>query len=361
MPSFYDFTKLFTPTTIALNWKNSPTSSEQYYFQSLFTPWKKQGLELSWIKGSRGLPISLMPTAFDAQPTFRDRIGFALTETEMPFFREGYKIKERDRQELLKIRDLQDAYLNQVVDSIFDDYNELIVGARVVRERMASQILFGENGNAGISIKANGVDYTYNYDPDGTWKANNYFALSGTDLWTAKGTANPFNDIETAVDAVYQNTGTEPRIAVMNNTTFNTMIQTDAVMNRFKTLNPAVMTPVLTKPELRGLVERTLGITVVVYNKKYRDESKVAHSFVPDNYVALIPDGSALGRMAMGTTPEEADLRGKTDVSVALVDGGVAVTQVVKREPPIHVDTYASMIALPTFERMDECALIKVA
>ena len=46
-------------------------------------------------------------------------------------------------------------------------------------------LLFPIGGDVGISIKANGVDYTYNYDPAGAWKATNYFALTGTATWTA--------------------------------------------------------------------------------------------------------------------------------------------------------------------------------
>ena len=37
-----------------------------------------------------------------------------------------------------------------------------------------------------------GVEYVYNYDPQGTWKARNYIELSGADLWSASATADPF-------------------------------------------------------------------------------------------------------------------------------------------------------------------------
>ena len=356
--ALFDFTTLFTPNAIAINWKENPSNREQYYLQNLFTPWKKQGLDLSWFKGSRGIGVSLMPTAFDAQITFRDREGFALTETEMPFFREGYKIKEKDRQELLKIRDLNDAYLNQFVDYIYDDLNNLIEGARIVKEREAAQLLFPANGNAGISFKANGVDYTYNYDPNGTWKAANYAALSGTRLWTAPTTSDPIADLETMKEAVYNNTGSEPTLVIMNGNTLNYMLQSQSIINRFKTFNN-VTTPYLTKEELSAIVEKATGMTIFVYNKKYRDESKTAHGFVPDGYVSLIPTDAPLGRLAMGTTPEEADLRGKTDASVAIVDNGIAITQKVEAQP-VNVNTWASLIALPTFERMDEVACIKV-
>ena len=129
-----------------------------------------------------------MPSAFDAKATFRDRIGLAKLETEMPFFREGYKIKERDRQDILRAQESNDPYVAAAIARVFDDANDLIEGANVVAERERMQLLFPANGNMGIAIKANGVDYTYNYDPNGAWKASNYFELSGTALWTASAT-----------------------------------------------------------------------------------------------------------------------------------------------------------------------------
>lgn len=358
MAELFELTSFFAPAVIAANWTEDPSNREQYYLQSLFTPWKKQGLDLSWIKGSRGIPISLMPSAFDAQATFRDRIGFELTETEMPFFREGFKIKEKDRQELLKIRDADEANVSNIVDRLFDDYNDLIEGARVVKERELAQLLFPVDGDAGIVFKANGVDYSYNYDKDGTWKTNNYFPLTGTALWTASSTADPFNDIDTAKNAVYAETGTEPNILIMNNTTLNLLTKMDSVKNRFLTVN-GLAVGYITREDVIRLIEATCGVQIVIYNKKYRDESKISHNFVPDGYVSMIPGGAPLGRLAQGTTPEEADLRGRTDASVAIVDTGIAITQIVEKHP-VNVNTIASMIALPTFERMDECALLKV-
>lgn len=353
-----DLRELFTPLAIAASWTEVASNYIDYIGPQLFPAEKKAGLDLSWFKGSKGLPVSLMPSAFDAKATFRDRIGIEKLETEMPFFREGFKIKEKDRQELLRIRESNDPYLMPLLARIFDDANELIAGAAVVSERMIMQLLFPINGNAGISIKANGVDYTYNYDSDGSWKASNFIALTGNDLWTAKTTADPFKAFKTAKDAVRTKTGTNLTTAIMNTNTFNMMGGTDAVKNRWLTTTGRAM-GYLTDQEVADTVRGTSNLNIAIYDKSYKDESKVTHSFVPDGYVCLVPDGT-LGSTWYGTTPEEADLMGNDDnAEVAIVNTGVAITRIIDNHP-VNINTFASEIVLPSFERMDEVAVIKV-
>lgn len=352
-----DFKAFFTPAAVAANWTENASNRVPYLGAGLFGNKKKAGLDLSWIKGSRGLPISLMPSAFDAKATFRDRIGVVKTETEMPFFREGMKIKERDRQELLRVQDETDPYAQAVIDRVFDDANELIDAADVVPERMRMQLLFAEEGNVGIAIKANGVDYTYNYDQNGEWKKDNYTALTGADAWTAPETSDPFAAFKAAHDAVLAKTGSEVAYAVMNHATFTMMAKSQALKNRYLTTN-GMSLGYLTDAEVKAIVKSTSGLDVVVYDKMYRDEDKTAHKFVPDGYVALIPAGE-LGSTWYGTTPEEADLMGSSTAEVAIVNTGVAITRIVENHP-VNINTLASEIVLPSYERMDEVALIKV-
>lgn len=353
-----DFTALFNPVAIAANWKEAASNRIPYLGEALFPAKKQAGLDLKWIKGSKGVPVSLMPSAFDAKATFRDRIGLEKLETEMPFFREGYKIKERDRQDILRAQESNDPYVAAAIARVFDDANDLIEGANVVPERERMQLLFPLNGNMGIMVKANGMDYTYNYDPNGTWKANNYFELSGTALWTANETADPFNDVQTAQDAVSANTGTDLRVAVMNKATFKLLRNNNAIKNRYLTTN-GLSLGYLTDGEIVSVLKDVLGLSgIVVYDKQYRDENKVAYKFVPDGYVALLPEG-AVGATWYGTTPEEADLMGKGAAQVAIVNTGVAITQIVDPHP-VNVNTFASEIVLPSYERMDEVALLKV-
>ena len=352
-----DLREIFTPAAIAANWTEVASNQIPYLGATLFPARKKAGLDLSWLKGSRGLPVSLMPSAFDAKATFRDRIGFEKLETEMPFFREGYKIKERDRQELLRIQESTDPYAAEVISRIFDDTRGLVDGAAVVPERMIMQLLFPVNGDAGISIKANGVDYTYDYDPGDAWKGSNYTALTSTDLWTAPTTADPFKAFKNIKDAIRSKTGTELTVAIMNTYTFNLMAATDAVKNRYISTS-GVSLGYLTDTETKAVVEGTSGLRIAIYDKQYKDESGVAHAFVPDGYVALIPDG-ALGSTWYGTTPEEADLRGSGEAEVSIVNTGVAITRIVDKHP-VNINTFASEIVLPSFERMDEVAVLKV-
>ena len=352
-----DLREFFTPAAIAANWTEVASNQIPYLGATLFPARKKAGLDLAWLKGSRGLPVSLKPSAFDAKATFRDRIGFEKLETEMAFFREGFKIKERDRQELLRVQEANDPYAAEIIARVFDDARDLIDGANVVPERMIMQLLFPVDGEAGISIKANGVDYTYDYDASGTWKTNNYTALTTNDLWTAPTTADPFAAFKTAKDAIRTNTGSELAVAIMNTYTFNLLAATDAVKNRWLTTTGRSM-GYLTDAEVKAVVEGTAGLQIAVYDKQFKDEDGVAHAFVPDGYVSLIPAGN-LGNTWYGTTPEEADLRGASGAEVSIVNTGVAITRIVEPHP-VNINTFASEIVLPSFERMDEVAVLKV-
>lgn len=353
-----NFREFFTPEAIAAQWEEAASNKTPYLGAGLFPARKKAGLDLSWLKGYKGLPVSLAPSAFDAKATFRDRIGVEKVETEMPFFREGFKIKEKDRQELLRAQDSNDPYALEVLDRVFDDANNLIDGANVVPERMIMQLLFPDGGDAGISISANGATYVYNYDSNGAWKTTNYKALSGTALWSAPTTADPFKDFKSAKDAVRSKTGTELTRAIMNTTTFNLLAATNAVKNRYLSTN-GLSLGYLTDDEVRSVVQGTSRIDIAIYDKQYKDESGATKSFVPDGYVALIPDGS-LGSTWYGTTPEEADLMGSGAADVSIVSTGVAIT-VEHTVNPVNVNTFASEIVLPSFERMDEVFVLKVA
>lgn len=350
-----DIIKFFDPQTIAAQWNEVASNQIPYLGTGLFPARKKAGLDLSWLKGSKGLPISLMPSAFDAKATFRDRIGVEKVETEMPFFREGFKIKERDRQELMRALDSNDPYAQEVINRVFDDANNLIEGANVVPERMIMQLLFPEKGQPGIAITANGVDYTYNFDPNGTWKSENYKEV--TNKWDTPAPADPFKDFKAAKDAIRAKTGTEITRAIMNTTTFNLLAATDAVKTRYLTTN-GMSLGYLTDDEVKAVINGTSRLTIAIYDKQYKDEKGVAHAFVPDGYVALIPDGY-LGSTWYGTTPEEADLMSSGAAEVSIVNTGVAITREVTVNP-VNVNTFASEIVLPSFERMDEVYVLKV-
>ena len=229
--------EVFAPAAIAAYWTNDPTNAMPFASDALFPAQKKAGLDLKWIRGHKGVGVSLMPSAFDAKATFRTREGFKFDETEMPFFREGYHLGEKDRQEILRVLDSNDPYARDVVKRIYDDVSDLVTGARIVPERMIWQLLAPANGTPGITIKANGVNYTYNYDPDGTWKKSNYKALTTSAKWDTPASATPISDLIAAADAVNDATGEEVTRVFMNKATLAKMIAADEVKNRFLTIN----------------------------------------------------------------------------------------------------------------------------
>lgn len=352
-----DLREYFTPQAVAAYWTSATEKQSPYLGRGLFPATKKAGLDLSFIRGSRGLSVSLMPSAFDAKATFRDRIGFEKMETEMPFFREGYKIKERDRQELLRISDSSDPYATTIISRLFDDVADLISGAEVVPERMIMQLMFPEQGDIGINIKANGVAYKYEYDKDGSWKTSNFVVLTANDLWTATETADPFSVLDESKRVISEKTGAVLTRAVMNSYTFNLLSKIKAVQNRFLTVN-GTSSAYLRQDDVRRIIYDTNKISILVYDNVYRDEDKVTRKFVPDGYVCLIPDGN-LGRTCYGTTPEEADLRGVGGAEVSIINSGIAITRIIE-EHPVNINTFVSEIVLPTFERMDEVLVMKV-
>lgn len=347
----------YSSKAIAIRHNEVASNKQAYLGKGLFPSKKKTGLDLKWIKTSKGLPVSLAPSAFDTKSTIRSREGFKMTETEMAFFKESMLIKENDEQEIMRIQDSTDPFAREVLDRIYDDAETLLEGAEVVPERMRMQLLSAEDGHPGISISADGVNYVYNYDPDGSYEANNFTELVGTDMWSDTVNSNPIQDVMDAQDAVEAKTGTRPSILLISKQTMNYLKQNVKV--RDYTLSQNVTANIImTDNRVKETFSTELGVTIIVYSKQYKDENGIVKKFYPDGMATLIPDG-ALGNTWFGMTPEERTLLGRPDADVAIVDGGVAVSVTVT-EDPVQTKTTVSEIVLPSFEMMDCTYTLKV-
>lgn len=351
-------TDIFTADAVALNYTNAASNAIPYFGAGLFPAQKKAGLDLKWIKGHNGLPVSLAPSTFDSKSKFRDRVGISVNETEMPFFRESMLVKEADEQEIMRVQDAKDPYATQVLTNIFNDTQTLVGGADVVPERMRMQLLAPIGGKVGIEIKANGVDYTYDYDPNGEWKAEHYLKIeTTTDKWNAADTCDPVRDLETALDAQEQATGNRPAVLLMSKGTFNLIKASKKVQSGVLAQNTTANVN-YTSARVQAYIEEELNVTIVIYNKQFKDEEGTAKKFYPDNIVMMLPQGT-LGVTHYGTTPEEARLAQKEGASVAIVNTGVAVAVTIT-DDPVNTKTTVSEIVLPSFERLDECYAIEV-
>lgn len=348
---------IFSAAAIALRHTTAASNKQAYLGSGLFPPKKKMGLDLKWIRTSKGLPVSLAPSNFDAKSTLRSRSGFTIDGTEMAFFRESFVVKEADEQEIMRVQDSSDPYAKDVIDRIYDDAENLIAGAEVVPERMIMQLLASDDGCPKIAIQANGANYAYNYDPNGTYKTKNFLELTDTDMWSDTENSDPMEDVETGQSAIEEETGETPSIMIVSKKTMG-------YLKKNKTIKAAIVSksdsPVVfvTEKKIKALFSEELGVSIIVYKKKFKDESGNTQQFFPDGFATLIPDG-ALGNTWYGCTPEERTGMASETADVKVIGNTGITVMVTSEHDPEQTKTTVSEIVLPSFERMDETFQIK--
>ena len=348
---------VYNAKAIALVQTEVASNRIPYLGEGLFPAKKKMGLDLKWIKTSKGLPVSLAPSNFDANSTIRSREGFIVKETEMPFFRESMLIKESDEQEIMRVQDTADPYAQDVLRRIFDDTNTLVDGAKVVPERMIMQLLAPSDGSPKISIEANGVAHAFNYDPDGEYKKTNFAELTETtDKWSDTENSDPLDDVSVGLDSVEAKTGERPSILIVSRKTMDYLKQNKKIKSAILAQN-VTANIFMNDNRVKEIFSAELGVNIIVYSKQYKNEEGTVAKFYPDGFATLIPNG-ALGNTWYGTTPEERTLMGSKEADVSIVNTGVAVSVIVTSDP-VHTKTTASEIVLPSYERMDSVFVIK--
>lgn len=315
--------------------------------EELFPNKKKLGLDLKWLKGSRGLPVVLKPSAFDAKAIPRDRLTVDKISAEMPFFKESLYIDEETRQELNKVLETgNQTYIDTVVRTIFDDQSTLIDAARAQRERMRMMALT----TGRIDISANGQAYSYDYGIPEGHKKTVTTSWSDTD-------ATIIEDIRTWMDTVENDTGVRPVRAVCSGKTWGYLRKNTEIKNSIFVLSGGQST--VSDARLRNFLVDELGLQVAVNDKRYKNEAGDDMKYVADDVFVLFPEG-ALGNTWFGTTPEESDLMTGNAANVSIVDTGVAVTTT-KQTDPVNVETKVSMITLPDFPTADQIFIADVS
>lgn len=336
---------LVTSKEIASYWTELAQHDPPYLGEELFPTQKKLGLELRWIKGAKGLPLVLKPSAYDVTAVPRERIGFSTLSAEMPFFKESMYIDEVLRQELNMVLETgNQLYVDAVINRVFDDEIQLLRGASAQRERMRMMALT----TGVISIAANGQSYTYDYGIPSENKvtAAVSWATASTDILA---------DIQKWQDQVEAATGVRPNRAVISAKTWGYFRKNTMIRNAILGNTSAVLVP---DGAIRNLLSEMLGLTVLIYSKQYKNEAGNATPFMPDDTFILFPEGP-LGSTWFGTTPEESDLIGARTANVTLVDTGVAITTMEKADP-VNVETKVSMICLPSFEAADQVVIADI-
>lgn len=345
--------EVYDSAAIAVHVKNDKSNAIPYLGQAFWPNERRASIELKWIKAANGLPVSLAPSNFDAKATIRARKGFGINKEEMAFFRESMVVSEHDRIELAKLSDCTSPFVKDVVANIFNDTKTLVDGADVVPERMRMQLLFPEVNGPSIYIAADGVVYQYNYDVDGKWAANNRKTLSGLKLWANTKTAQPLEDIR----QIIENADEPIRYLIMSQAELNLFMACDSVKEALLAQNTTAHV-MMTADVAKKIISNTFpGVEVLVYKKKFKDEAGNTHAFVPDGFVAFVPEGK-LGNTWFGMTPEELAQMEARDVDITVLPSGVAVAVQTTYDTTMQTTTTVAETLLPSYERMDSVYLL---
>lgn len=324
-------------------WEELIQDEAPYPGEELFPDDKKRGISLKWIKGSKGLPVVLKTSAFDVHAIPRARIGFEKLTAEMPYFKESTYIDEELRQELnLVLETGNQAYIDSVMNKIFNDETRLLRGARAARERMRMMALT----TGIISMAANGQAFSFDYGV--THKGNASVA------WSDHANADPIEDIRVAKELIQDETGAVITRAMCDGKTWRNLRNNERIKKEIFVLTDGV--GALSDKQLRQYIMDQVEIEVVVNDKRYKDENEQTVKFMPENTFVMFPDGD-LGKTWFGTTPAESDLMSGSVANVSITDTGVAVTTTQKADP-VQVETIVSMICLPSFEAADQVYIL---
>lgn len=324
-------------------WEELTQDEAPYVGEELFPNDKKRGISLKWLKGAKGLPVVLKTSAFDVNAIPRARIGFEKLTAEMPYFKESTYIDEELRQELNMVLETgNQAYIDSVMNKIFDDETRLLRGAAASRERMRMMALT----TGVISMAANGQAFSFDYGV--SHKGNVAVA------WSDHANADPVEDIRVAKETIQDDTGAVITRAMCDGATWRDIRNNEKIKKAIFVLTNGA--GAVSDKQLRQYIMDELELEVVVNDKRYKDENEQTAKFMPTNTFVMFPDGE-LGKTWFGTTPAESDLMTGSVANVSITDTGVAVTTVQKADP-VQVETIVSMICLPSFEAADQVYIL---
>lgn len=317
-----------------------------YLGDVLFPSEQQLGLELSYIKGAKGMPVELNLSAFDARAIKKNRIGFQEVKTKMPFFKNSMSIDEELRQKLLlAIQANNRQYIDKILTNIFQDNITLIEDAAVTREKMRMQLI----STGTITMANNGQEYLYDYGLPETHKVTPNTAWDNAN-------ADPIADIIAWQDIIEAEGYGRPTRAITSRSVLRNLMKNANIKNAVYVFSQGKVA--LNESALRAYIADQTGVTIEVYEKKYKALDGSITRFIPEDLFILIPDGD-LGRTVFGTTPEEADLMNSNNAKVSIVDTGVAVTTT-EEVDPVSVTTKVSQICMPSFEAADQIIIADV-
>lgn len=342
-----------TAKTIAAYWSVQTNVRIPYLLEKFFPNAKKLGLDLKYIKGSKGAPVVLSASTFDVPSLSISRTGFSEVTENMLYFKNSLPLKEQDRQDLIRvIGGGNQMEIDIIVKKVFADTDRLIEAASLRREKLRASALT----TGAITIAENGVTQTVSYGLVSGQQAT----LLTTQKWDAPTTCDPIGDLNTWADNRELATGVRPTAVIMNRTTFNLVKAADLVKSAISAVAVlGLTTTALSTAKVIDYIRSETQLIVYVYQKGDASTGTLV-PFIPDNKVIVLPD-APVGSTWFGVTPAEFEKTNDPTLNVEIVDTGVAIMHVLADKDPFVEQTIVSQICLPSFEGADGVFIATVA
>lgn len=338
------------PTSIIAWWNDRANERKPYLYQSIFDLVYSTTDTTKLYFGEESKLRMMTATTEDVSSVKLGNRGFESESYSLIPFKNHKGMNEKRR------RDINRALANNasrdeiaaITRTQYNDLTDLLTFGYGTREIMAMQALTtgkivvnGDDGNG-----SNSLLYTRDFHMPEEHKD----IQVGTE-WGTKD-SKPLDDIQVQMDKISDDNGTTIGIAFMNGRTFRKLGNSGEVVSTL-TDGRATDGVALSQSAVLNLVEETLGIKVVIYNKGIGTDR-----FIPDNTVVLAPEGP-LGRMVWTDTNEDMGLVGDPTVQLSRTNDGISI-YTDRIHDPVSTLVHVSQNILPAFDKVRNVMVMNV-
>ena len=313
--------------------------------ESLFPSDRIEGLSFQDILGGNNAPVAASIHGFDTESEIATREGLEAIWRNLALIKR--KIPMREELIIAINNPRNDTELQSLVGKVWNDVDNMVqaVLARVEAMRLEA-VMTGQ-----ITHTQNGANVVIPYGVPSRHKQ----VL--TDLWSDPA-ATPLADLQAWVNLM-AGEGYNVTRALTSQKVLSLLLSNASVKSAI--FGQANSSRMLGVTELNTFLSGMGLPTIIADNRTYREQTKdgsyITKFYVPQDRIALLPDGQ-LGNTKYGPTAEEIRLRGKGDITTNTV--GNVFAMVYDTEDPVTTWTKAVATSMPSFPRADEVFLAKV-
>ncbi|WP_268914020.1 major capsid protein [Lentilactobacillus sp. SPB1-3] len=337
------------PASIIGYWNERDNERQPYLYSSLFDLSYSPTDTTKLYFGEESKLRMMTATTDDVSSVKLDNHGFeSETYSLIPF--KNYKAMNEKRRRGINralANNNDPAGVTAITRTQYKELDELMTVSYGTREIMAMQALttgkiavVGSDGSG-----SNNLPYQVDFHMPEEHQV---------DVATEWGTpdSKPLEDIQKQMDQIADDNGTSIGVVLMNGRTFRKLAASGEVVTTL-TDGRTSAGVALAQSAVTALVQETLGVQVVIYNKGIGSDR-----FIPDDTVVLAPQGP-LGRMVWTDTNEDLGLIGEPSVQLSRTTDGITVyTDRIK--DPVATLVHVSQNILPTFDKVRNVLVMHV-